>query len=114
MQHDAGHGGLATEGAVGFMNGLDALFLCLESPQTPMHVGAMHVFEPPTGGAEGFAAAVRAHIGARLDRADVADSLVRLHRIRDASSSDRDATGIHAPPDRPARRQRAGPSVGAR
>ena len=25
MQHDAGHGGLATEGAVGFMNGLDAL-----------------------------------------------------------------------------------------
>jgi diacylglycerol O-acyltransferase len=71
MQHDAGHGGLATEGTVGFMNGLDALFLYLESPETPMHVGLMHVFEPPAGGAEGFAAAVRAHIGARLDRADV-------------------------------------------
>jgi diacylglycerol O-acyltransferase / wax synthase len=71
MQHDAGPGGLATEGAVGFMNGLDALFLYLESPETPMHVGSMHVFEPPAGGAAGFAAAVRAHIGARLDRADV-------------------------------------------
>jgi diacylglycerol O-acyltransferase len=71
MQHDARHGGLATEGAVGFMNGLDALFLYLESPETPMHVGSMHVFEPPVGGAEGLAAAVRAHIGARLDRADV-------------------------------------------
>jgi diacylglycerol O-acyltransferase len=53
------------------MNGLDALFLYLESPETPMHVGSMHVFEPPAGGAARFAAAVRAHIGARLDLADV-------------------------------------------
>jgi len=71
MQQDPGRGGLATEGAVGFMNGLDALFLYLESPETPMHVGSMHVFEPPAGGGEGFAAAVRAHLAARLDRADV-------------------------------------------
>ena len=71
MQHDAGHGGIASEGAVGFMNGLDALFLYLESPETPMHVGSMHVFEPPAGGAADFAAALRAHLAERLDRADV-------------------------------------------
>jgi len=71
MQHDAGHGGIATEGAVGFMNGLDALFLYLERPETPMHVGSMHVFEPPAGGGADFAAALRAHLGERLDRADV-------------------------------------------
>lgn len=71
MQHDAGHGGIASEGAVGFMNGLDALFLYLERPETPMHVGSMHVFEPPAGGAADFAAALRAHLAERLDRADV-------------------------------------------
>jgi WS/DGAT/MGAT family acyltransferase len=58
-------------GAIGFMNGLDALFLYLESPETPMHVGSMHLFEPAPGWKGDFAAAVRAHLAARLDLAEV-------------------------------------------
>jgi WS/DGAT/MGAT family acyltransferase len=53
------------------MNGLDALFLYLESAETPMHVGSMHLFEPPPGGADDFVERVRAHLAARLDSADV-------------------------------------------
>lgn len=71
MSEHAAGSGLATDRAIGFMNGLDALFLYLESPETPMHVGSMHLFEPPEGFIGDFAAAVRAHLGARLDRADV-------------------------------------------
>jgi WS/DGAT/MGAT family acyltransferase len=69
-EHAAG-AGLATERAIGFMNGIDALFLYLESPETPMHVGSMHLFEPPQGWRGDFAAAVRAHLASRLDRAEV-------------------------------------------
>jgi WS/DGAT/MGAT family acyltransferase len=64
-------GGLATDGTIGFMNGLDALFLYLESPETPMHIGSMHLFELPTDWQGDFAAAVRHHIASRLDLADV-------------------------------------------
>jgi diacylglycerol O-acyltransferase len=64
-------GGLATDRTIGFMNGLDALFLYLESPETPMHIGSMHLLELPPGWQGDFTAAVRAHLRARLDFADV-------------------------------------------
>jgi WS/DGAT/MGAT family acyltransferase len=64
-------GGLATYQAIGFMNGLDALFLYLESPETPMHIGSLHRFELPPDWQGDFAAAVRAHLAGRLDQADV-------------------------------------------
>jgi WS/DGAT/MGAT family acyltransferase len=63
--------GRVPDDAIGFMNGLDALFLYLESPETPMHVGSMHLFEPPPGGARDFFERVRAHLAARLDSAEV-------------------------------------------
>ncbi len=69
-EHAAG-AGLASGRAIGFMNGLDALFLYLESPETPMHVGSMHLFELPAGWRGDFAASVRRHLAQRLELADV-------------------------------------------
>jgi diacylglycerol O-acyltransferase / wax synthase len=48
------------------LSGLDATFLHLESPQMPMHVGALHVFELPKGFRGTFAAALRKHMSERL------------------------------------------------
>lgn len=48
------------------LSGLDASFLYLETPQMPMHVGALHLFELPIGYDGDFLADLRAHIAARL------------------------------------------------
>ena len=46
--------------------GLDASFLHLETPQMPMHVGALHNFELPASYAGDFVADMRRHMAARL------------------------------------------------
>lgn len=48
------------------LSGLDAAFLYLETPEMPMHVGALHVFELPAGHKGRFVVALRKHIAARL------------------------------------------------
>jgi diacylglycerol O-acyltransferase / wax synthase len=48
------------------LSGLDATFLHLESPEMPMHVGALHVFELPAGFKGKFVTALRAHMAGRL------------------------------------------------
>lgn len=48
------------------LSGLDASFLYLETPEMPMHVGALHLFELPAGYDGDFAADLREHIAARL------------------------------------------------
>jgi WS/DGAT/MGAT family acyltransferase len=48
------------------LSGLDATFLHLESPEMPMHVGALHIFELPTGFRGKFVAALRKHMATRL------------------------------------------------
>jgi WS/DGAT/MGAT family acyltransferase len=48
------------------LSGLDATFLHLESPEMPMHVGALHLFELPKGFRGSFAASLREHLRARL------------------------------------------------
>ena len=48
------------------LSGLDATFLHLESPEMPMHVGALHVFELPSGFKGKFVAALRQHMEGRL------------------------------------------------
>jgi diacylglycerol O-acyltransferase / wax synthase len=51
------------------LSGLDATFLYLETPEMPMHVGALHVFElpgAPPGGRGRFVTALRQHVKARL------------------------------------------------
>jgi WS/DGAT/MGAT family acyltransferase len=53
------------------LSGLDATFLYLETPQMPMHVGALHVFELPEGFRGRFVTALRAHIATRLPIAPV-------------------------------------------
>ena len=53
------------------LSGLDATFLYLETPQMPMHVGALHVFELPAGYKGRFVTALRKHMAQRLPVAGV-------------------------------------------
>ncbi len=56
------------------LSGLDAIFLHLETPEMPMHVGALQVFELPAGPLSQrarFATRLRAHVAARLAAAPV-------------------------------------------
>jgi WS/DGAT/MGAT family acyltransferase len=53
------------------LTGLDATFLYLETPEMPMHVGALHVFELPAGSSGRFVTALRKHMAARLPVAPV-------------------------------------------
>ena len=53
------------------MTGVDGSFLNLETPQTPMHVGSLHLFEVPDGDVAGFHPMLVRHIAARLDRVPV-------------------------------------------
>jgi WS/DGAT/MGAT family acyltransferase len=48
------------------LSGLDATFLHLESPEMPMHVGALHVFELPPRFKGKFVTALRKHMAERL------------------------------------------------
>jgi diacylglycerol O-acyltransferase len=48
------------------LSGLDATFLYLETPEMPMHVGALHLFELPAGTRGRFVNALRKHMAERL------------------------------------------------
>jgi diacylglycerol O-acyltransferase / wax synthase len=48
------------------LSGLDALFLHLETPEMPMHVGALHLFELPASYRGNFVRDMRQHMAARL------------------------------------------------
>lgn len=48
------------------LSGLDASFLFLESPEMPMHVGALHIFELPAGYRGRFVKHLRALMAERL------------------------------------------------
>ena len=48
------------------LSGLDASFLYLETPEMPMHVGALHLFEMPAGYKGNFVADLRRHLEKRL------------------------------------------------
>ncbi len=48
------------------LSALDAAFLHLETPEMPMHVGALHIFELPQGYRGSFTLALRRHIASRL------------------------------------------------
>ena len=48
------------------LSGLDATFLFLETPEMPMHEGALHLFELPAGYRGRFVNALRKHMAERL------------------------------------------------
>jgi diacylglycerol O-acyltransferase len=48
------------------LSGLDALFLHLETPETPMHVASLHLFDAPEGGRADFHADLKRHVASRL------------------------------------------------
>lgn len=53
------------------LSGVDGGFLHLETQETPMHVGSLHLFDPPAGGARVFHAQVRRLMRRRLSIAPV-------------------------------------------
>jgi diacylglycerol O-acyltransferase / wax synthase len=53
------------------LSGLDATFLYLETPENPMHVGSVHVYELAPGYAGDFVEEVRRHIASRMHLAPV-------------------------------------------
>lgn len=53
------------------LSGLDALFLHLETPATPMHVGAVHLLQLPKGFRGDFVAGVKRHVKKRLPLSSV-------------------------------------------
>jgi diacylglycerol O-acyltransferase / wax synthase len=53
------------------LSGLDATFLYLETPEMPMHVGALHLLELPNGYPGRFLTALRKHVASRLPAAPV-------------------------------------------
>jgi diacylglycerol O-acyltransferase / wax synthase len=55
-----------TRPALQHLSGLDATFLYLETPQTPMHVGSLHVYELPKGFKGSFHAQVMKHLAGRI------------------------------------------------
>ena len=53
---------------------VDGAFLHLESPEMPMHVGSLALFDPPSpesGGATDWYEAVKAHVASRMHLAPV-------------------------------------------
>jgi len=48
------------------LTGLDATFLYLETPEMPMHVGALNVYEMPAGQKGKFATVLRKHMAERM------------------------------------------------
>jgi diacylglycerol O-acyltransferase / wax synthase len=53
------------------LSGLDATFLYLETPETPMHVGSLNLYELPAGFKGSFHKAVKAHIAKRMHLAPI-------------------------------------------
>ncbi len=53
------------------LSGLDATFLYMETPETPMHVGGLNVFELPAGYQGEFLDNLREHIAQRMHLAPV-------------------------------------------
>ena len=53
------------------LSGLDATFLYLETPETPMHVGSLNLYELPKGFKGSFHQAVKEHIGKRMHLAPI-------------------------------------------
>lgn len=53
------------------LSGLDGAFLHLETPETPMHVGSLHVFDLPAGYAGDFHADIKRLMARRLHMAPV-------------------------------------------
>ncbi len=53
------------------LSGLDAMFLHVESPEMPMHVGSLNVLDLPEGYAGDFFEDAKAHISSRMHLADL-------------------------------------------
>jgi diacylglycerol O-acyltransferase len=53
------------------LSGLDASFLYLETPETPMHIGSFCLYERPADQKGSFHATIKKHIAKRLNLAPI-------------------------------------------
>jgi diacylglycerol O-acyltransferase len=53
------------------LSAIDGAFLHIETPETPMHVGSLHVFQPPTGDHLNWVEGVKEHVLKRMHLAPV-------------------------------------------
>ncbi|HEX4944356.1 MAG TPA: wax ester/triacylglycerol synthase family O-acyltransferase [Usitatibacteraceae bacterium] len=53
------------------LSGLDTAFLCLETPETPMHVGSLHLYRVQSRSRAGYFERAKKHIASRLHLAPV-------------------------------------------
>jgi diacylglycerol O-acyltransferase len=53
------------------LSGLDATFLHTETPETPMHVGGLHLLELPAGYQGDFYEDVKAHVASRMHLSEI-------------------------------------------
>ena len=53
------------------LSGLDATILYLETPETPMHVGSLHLYQKPAGFRGSFHKAVQQHLAKRIHLAPI-------------------------------------------
>jgi diacylglycerol O-acyltransferase / wax synthase len=53
------------------LSGLDGTFLHLETPETPMHVASLHLFDLPAGYSGDFHTDIKRHLAARLHLAPI-------------------------------------------
>jgi diacylglycerol O-acyltransferase len=58
------------------LSGLDATFLYLETPEMPMHVGALHLYELPPASRASFVTALRHHMASGCRHAGAAPQAV--------------------------------------
>ena len=82
------------------LSGLDATFLYLETPQTPMHVGSLHLYELPIGFKGSFHAQVVRHLAKRIH----SDLTVRYEESRTQALGNAPQLQLvdeAMPPDRP-------------
>src|SRR5882672_1658702 len=73
---------------------LDAAFLYLETPETPMHVGALHLLRLPANYRGDFAAAVRTHLAGRLHLAPALARTLVVLPLNFANPVWRDAASV--------------------
>jgi len=62
---------MSTATALVPLSGLDGAFLTLETPETPMHVGSLHVFARPRGYKGNFYRTIKRRLAGRMDVAPI-------------------------------------------
>ena len=78
------------------LSGLDSTFLYLETPETPMHVGGLNLFELPEGYVGDFYEDVKSHVEKRMPKSTLTASNVRLNVLVTSGGTVEPIDGVRA------------------